>query len=228
MNKWCSNCFKRHFFLRLGCDGQTAFEQLSNNSTPSVDFSEFPGTLINSFMAWIYQQVKPKASNSGLPTRLNTFCMVCGELHPHHNQQTHLEFFKRVDPQFLKMLQQKGRNAIDLIRGLISHLLQHPSGHDSLKQTFERLHCPFCGSGTDRHNSEMHEFWRKAFDIDYPLRPKKEPPTDPQAPDYSNKAYEWVVDQIHPAIPPFLLTISSVRTFMSCLITIWMKVRIHT
>jgi hypothetical protein len=228
---------KRPFFARFGDDGQKAIEQLSALSVNQVDFNEFPGPVLSRFFEWMQRQTNNNGHQRS--STVATFCVVCGERHPHHNHAIHSSFWSRVDQKLVRSFELKGRDAFGFIKTLLSYMLQNPSAHDFLREVVAALHCPFCASTTGEHNHALHRVWQRALNVDYGVGNGSnnssgsgsggtiEPaPTDTNSPDYVQRAFKWIVDQIHPSIPPFLLNFNYVRSFMSCLIAIWQKVRI--
>lgn len=155
--------FNRRFFRNSGLDSQTLLQSIMQKSVGAVDFSEYPGSMVQSFLLWSYE--KFGLEKKPLPP---IYCMVCGRPDG-HDEGVHLKFFESLDQPFVLSLQQKAKNLYELVKELISFLLKFPNSRAAFQSFIqENLHCPFCSEKHGQHSTAVHQEWTATFRIDAP------------------------------------------------------------
>eukprot|EP01116_Phalansterium_solitarium_P024159 TRINITY_DN876_c0_g1_i2.p1 TRINITY_DN876_c0_g1~~TRINITY_DN876_c0_g1_i2.p1 ORF type:complete len:730 (-),score=242.03 TRINITY_DN876_c0_g1_i2:776-2965(-) len=216
--------FKRTVFLRTGVDCDTLLEKLKMQRV-AVDFREFPGRMLSSFFAWLFDSVCRIQPNMLPPM----YCMVCGRASTMpHDEHKHAVFYKALDPTLVQMLTARVRNVYDIVHQLLAYLLKHPQRHESFRTLVDKsLHCPFCAGQHGQHNDPQHNLWKDVLRLDSHSSLSKEPPKPAgNLEQYTKVTFEWILDQVPFSIPPFLLRLQCVQSFLECAVVMWRTVRL--
>lgn len=175
---------------------------------------------------WIDEYIGGNNSNADLPS---FYCMVCGVPdHSKHDELRHVQFWERLDPNFIKIIRDKtNKNFYELITSIITYLLKYPQQRATFQQNMlMNLHCPFCQKKNANHDIKRHNLWRQLWKID--ISPPKDPdPTDDLS-KYTKGAFEYLMDSVPFHIPNFLLGLNNVRSFLEVLVTMWKLIRVHS
>eukprot|EP01116_Phalansterium_solitarium_P016441 TRINITY_DN3824_c0_g2_i1.p1 TRINITY_DN3824_c0_g2~~TRINITY_DN3824_c0_g2_i1.p1 ORF type:complete len:719 (-),score=196.26 TRINITY_DN3824_c0_g2_i1:85-2241(-) len=218
--------FKRHVFLRTGIDADALLEKVKLQRV-AVDLREFPGRMMTGFFTWLFEYVCRIRSDMLPPI----YCLVCGKCNGMpHDEKRHAEFFGRLDPTFVHALRTRVRNVYELGNQFMCFLLRNPQQHQSFRKDFiESLHCPFCSGQNGEHSEEMHQHWLDVLHIEA-LESISEPLEPPRPAGnlehYTKATFEWMLGQVPFSIPPFLLRLQRIQSFMECLVSLWRTVRL--
>jgi len=213
--------FNRRFFQNRGIDSRALLERVKQHCIISVDFREFPGSIIRSFVTWLREYLSPPGELIPTPP---FYCLICGGVEA-HDETAHGKFYGIID-QGLTFCLQKARSLYDLVTTVISYLLRYPNSRQSFQSAITRhLHCPFCSGIGGKHNLELHQQWKHHWKVSW--SPPKEPEPAADLHNYTKGTFEYLMDRMPFHIPTFLLKLNNIRSFLDCLVCLWRGIRLQ-
>lgn len=218
--------FNRSYFYQSGMDPNAILTSLMQKCTlMTVDYREFPANLMSKFFRWLYECV-----HKGTPSKFPTvYCLICGcPDHAQHDLRTHAEFYSGLDQPLLEGWKTKATNFYDVLKELIGFLLKYPNSRQSFRSLIETyLHCPYCSRKNGTHCHEKHEEWRSFYKIEKTGNAREPVKTDDVA-SYTKSSFDFIMESMPFQIPSFLLNLTSLHTFLDCLVAIWRSLRLFS
>lgn len=210
--------FNRRFFQNRGIDSRALLEKVKQHCIITVDFREFPGSIIKSFVSWLREYLSPPGELMPL------YCLVCGGAES-HDEHIHGKFYGIID-QGLTFCLERAKSLYDLVTTVISYLLKFPNSRQSFQAVIKQhLHCPFCNGTGGKHNLDLHQQWKQHWKVSWAAPKEPEPAADIH--NYTKGTFEYLMDRMPFHVPTFLLKLNNIRSFLDCLVCLWRGIRLQ-